>query len=121
MALILIIDDDTGPRTILRKILEKEGHEIVEANNGLKGLELYRSVPADLVIMDLLMPVKDGMETTLELTRQFPHAKVIAMTGAHGEQNFLDVAKLLGAHRTIEKPFEIEDLLRAVREELART
>lgn len=62
MATILIIDDEKGIRKMLRQILESEGHQIVEANNGRKGLELYRQAPADLVIMDLLMPVKDGME-----------------------------------------------------------
>jgi two-component system response regulator (stage 0 sporulation protein F) len=120
MANILIIDDEKGIRNLLREILETEGHHVVEASDGRKGLELYRAAPTDLVITDILMPVKDGMETTWQLTREFPGAKIIAITGGRGDTNFLDVVKLFGAHRTIEKPFQMQQVLEAVREELQR-
>jgi DNA-binding NtrC family response regulator len=119
MATILIVDDETGVRSLLRRILEEEGHQVIEAGNGRKAVELYRLIPTDLVILDILMPIEDGMETTWQLNREFPGVKIIAMTGGQGEENFLDAAKILGAHRTIAKPFEVEDLLHAVREELA--
>lgn len=115
MASILIVDDEESIRTLLRKILEADGHQIREANNGEIGLTLYREAPADLVITDILMPERDGMDITLELTRKFLNAKVIAMTGATGDQNFLNVAKLFGARRVIKKPFSVDTIRRLVR------
>lgn len=119
MATILVIDDEQSIRKLLREVLEKEGHHVLEAANGREGLVLYQKQPVDLVIMDLLMPDTDGLEATLQLTREYLDAKVIAMTGAQGDRNFLDVAKLFGARRAIEKPFDINALLQLVKEELA--
>ncbi|MDH5337884.1 MAG: response regulator [Nitrospira sp.] len=115
MASILIVDDDAPVRVLLRDILEEDGHHIREAENGHIGLTLYRDSPADLVITDILMPERDGMEVTLALTQEFLDARVIAMTGATGDQNFLNVAKLFGARRVIQKPFTVEDIRRVVR------
>src|SRR5881397_559729 len=120
MAKILIIDDEKGIRSLLREALEQEGHQVVEASDGRKGLELYLKAPTDLVIMDILMPVKDGMEATWQLTHEFPDVKIIAMTAGRGDTNFLDVAKLFGAHRVLEKPFKMEDMLEAVHEALRK-
>lgn len=119
MATILVIDDEQSIRGLVREILEKEGYQVVEAGNGREGLAVYQKQPVDLVLMDLLMPETDGLEATLQLTREYVDAKVIAMTGAQGNRNFLDVAKLFGARRTIEKPFDIATLVQAVKEELA--
>ena len=118
MATILIIDDEEGIRTLLRTTLEAAGHEVMEAPNGRIGLELYRLRPTDLIITDIAMPELNGLDLILALTRQFLHAKVIAITGGGGETNVLDVAKLLGARQTFQKPFSIPQLLRAVRYEL---
>ncbi|HMS83309.1 MAG TPA: response regulator [Nitrospira sp.] len=115
MASILIVDDDDSLRVLLRRILEDDGHQIREAANGHVGLTLYREKPTDLVITDILMPERDGMEVTLALTREFLDARVIAMTGATGDQSFLNIAKLFGARRVIQKPFSPPELLRAVR------
>ena len=115
MASILIVDDDAPIRTLLRHILEEDGHQIREAPNGEVGLTLYREVPADLVITDILMPERDGIEVTLALTQEFLDARVIAITDATDDQNFLNVAKLFGARRVIRKPFTPEDIRRAVR------
>ena len=119
MASILIVDDDAPIRVLLRRILEEDGHQIREAANGQIGLALYREEPADLVITDILMPERDGMEVTLALTREFLDARVIAITGATDDRNFLNVAKLFGARRVIQKPFTPEDIHRAVRFTLA--
>ena len=118
MATILIIDDEQLIRTLLRFALEAEGHEVTEAANGRIGLALYRHRPTDLVITDILMPELNGLDMLLELTREFIHAKVIAISGAGGEQNDLDVAKLLGARQTFQKPLSMSKLLDAVRYEL---
>jgi len=115
MASILIVDDEAPIRTLLRRILEHDGHTVREAANGQIGLTLYREEPADLVITDILMPERDGMDVTLALTQEFLDAKVIAMTGATGDQNFLNVAKLFGARHVIQKPFTVEEVLRVVR------
>lgn len=119
MATILVIDDEQSIRGLLKEILEKEGYRVIEAENGREGLALYQKHPVDLVIMDLLMPDTDGLEATLQLTREYVDAKVIAMTGAQGDRNFLEVAKLFGARRTFEKPFDITKLVQVVKEELA--
>ena len=118
MATILIIDDEEGIRALLRTILEAAGHAVTEAANGRQGLEEYRQRPTDLVITDMLMPELNGLDMLLDLTREFLHAKVIAISGAGGEQNVLDVAKLLGARQTFQKPFSVPQLLDAVRYEL---
>ena len=119
MATILIIDDEETIRALLRTTLEAAGHEVMGATNGRIGLALYRQRPADLVITDILMPEMNGLDLLLELTREFLHAKVIAISGAGGEEKYLDVAKLLGARRTFQKPFSLPQLLDAVRYELA--
>jgi two-component system response regulator (stage 0 sporulation protein F) len=98
--------------------LEAAGYEVTEAANGRQGLELYRLRPTALVITDILMPELSGLDMLLELTREFLNAKVIAISGAGGGKNVLDVAKLLGARQTFEKPFSLPHLLAAVRYEL---
>jgi two-component system response regulator (stage 0 sporulation protein F) len=118
MATILIIDDDDLIRVLLRSALEEAGYEVTEAANGRQGLELYRHRPTDLVITDIVMPEINGLDMLLALTREFLHAKVIAISGAGEEKNVLDVAKLLGARQTFQKPFSVPDLLGAVRYEL---
>ena len=120
MATILIIDDEEIIRSLLRSALEAEGYEVTEAANGRQGLELYRHKQTDLVITDILMPELNGLDMLLELTREFLHAKVIAISGAGGEKekNVLDIAKLLGARQTFQKPFSLPHLLGAVRYEL---
>ena len=118
MATILIIDDDDLIRVLLRSALEETGYEVTEAANGRQGLELYRHRPTDLVITDIVMPEINGLDMLLALTREFLHAKVIAISGAGEEKNALDVAKLLGARQTFQKPFSMPHLLGAVRYEL---
>ncbi len=115
MASILVVDDDASIRTLIRAILETDGHQVREAENGNVALRLYRDEPADLVITDIMMPERDGMEVTLALTHEFLDARVIAISGEAGAHNFLNVAKLFGARRVIQKPFAVEDLRRAVR------
>ena len=118
MATILIIEDEDMMRILLRSALTAAGHEVVEAVNGRQGLERYRQRPTDLIITDIAMPELNGLDMILELTRHFLRAKVIAISGVGGEAHVLDVAKLLGARRTIQKPFSMPELLEAVRYEL---
>ena len=120
MARILVIDDDDAVRLTIRRVLERAGHAVEMAVNGLDGLRLFKKAPHDLVITDLYMPEKEGIETILELRQDFPDLKVIAISGggAHGQQGYLQAAGLLGANRTLSKPFQLDALLTAVREVL---
>ena len=120
MATILIIDDEESIRNLLKEVLERANHRVLEARDGREGLTLCQQNKVDLVLMDILMPGTDGLEATLELTREYLDAKVIAMTGAQGDRNFLDVAKLFGARRVFEKPFSLDKLVQAINEELAK-
>ncbi|MEP6957343.1 MAG: response regulator [Nitrospirota bacterium] len=120
MATILVIDDEESIRSLLKEVLERANYRVLQARDGREGLNLYQQNKVDLVLMDILMPGTDGLETTLQLTREYLDAKVIAMTGAQGDRNFLDVAKLFGARRVFEKPFDLTKLVEAVKEELAK-
>ena len=115
---ILLIDDNDQIRALLRRVLEEAGYLVMDAANGREGLRQFRQTPVALVITDLLMPDSDGLEVTMTLRRESPHVKIIALTGGAGEPNLLKVAKLLGAHRTMKKPIEMAELLKAVQQEL---
>jgi CheY-like chemotaxis protein len=124
MPSVLVIDDEEQVRLLIRETLEEAGYEVQEARDGKEGLDRYRTKPADLVIMDILMPGQDGLESIMTLRREFPASRVIAMTGGSdmiGILNFLDVAKMLGASRTLQKPFEMQTLVDAVAAELTHS
>lgn len=116
MARILIIDDDKMVLNMLRQVLEGAQHTVVEASNGEVAMRLWREYPADLIITDILMPEKDGLEVIRELRRECPTVKVIALSGGSRKIHFdaLDVAKRFGALSTLEKPFELKELLATV-------
>ncbi|MGQ0667933.1 MAG: response regulator [Nitrospiraceae bacterium] len=121
MPSVLVIDDEEQVRQLIRETLEQAGYDVEEACDGKEGLKRYRTRPADLVIMDILMPDQDGLESIMTLDREFPMCRVIAITGGSdviGMLNFLDVAKMLGARRTLQKPFEVKALLDAVAAEI---
>jgi CheY-like chemotaxis protein len=115
---ILIIDDDEQTRLLFRRVLGEAGYLVSEAPNGQEGLRLFRQTPIALVITDLFMPDMDGLEVTMALHCESPTVKIIAITGGSGKRDFLDMAKRLGAHRTMNKPISIADLLQAVGQEL---
>jgi len=118
MTLILVVDDDNQIRGMLRRLLEKEGYEVVEAIDGTEAMRLYQERPVDLVITDLIMPNKEGIETIIELRRIFPEVKIIAISGGGrvGPATYLSMAEKLGASRIFTKPFENDELLTAVKE-----
>jgi CheY-like chemotaxis protein len=121
MPSVLVVDDQEWIRKLVREVLEQAGYVVEEARGGNEGLERYRARQADVVIMDILMPDQDGIESIVTLRREFPESRVIAMTGGGdmiGILNFLDVAKMLGANRTLQKPFTVDALLEAVAAEV---
>jgi DNA-binding NtrC family response regulator len=123
MARILIIDDESQIRSMLRLMLERVGYEIAEAPDGIEGIRQYRENPADLIITDLIMPNKDGIGMIIDLKKEFPKVKIIAMSGGgvNRPEGYLDGAKKLGATRTLTKPIDREEMLKAVKETLKDT
>ena len=123
MATILLVDDDEGVRDILHKTLVNAGHEVEDAVNGSVAVAAYRRQPRDLVITDLVMPEKDGLETIMELRRLNPAVRIIAMSGGGRTlglgQLYLESARSFGASRILAKPFTSAALLKAVSEALA--
>ena len=117
MAHIIIIDDEELVRATFRDLLEDMGYAVTEAVDGVQGLKALEAHPAELVITDLLMPNKEGIETILELRKKNPNVKIIAVSGggSTGRSNFLDMAKELGADKVFAKPVDINELADAVR------
>ncbi|MHC4266912.1 MAG: response regulator [Planctomycetota bacterium] len=118
MTRILVIDDESQIRKMLRNCLEREGYQVLEAPNGKVGMELFKEEHFDLVITDILMPEQEGIESIGELRRNFPETKIIAISGGSRgikSENVLHTAEILGVHCTPPKPFEIAKFLNAVR------
>lgn len=118
MSRILVIDDDEQIRWMLRQMLEHEGYEVVDAPDGKVAMILQQEEPADLIITDLLMPEKDGIETIREMRKGFPHVKIIAISGggAIGPEEYLDLAEKLGSNHTFVKPVRRKEMLEVVRD-----
>lgn len=121
MATILIIDDDPQICDLLKQALEEEGYRVMTAGNGQEGINLHRAHSADLIVLDILMPEKEGLETILELRREFPQVNIIAMSGGseRAKLNLLDLANRLGAQHTLHKPFQLKNFTSLVRQALA--
>jgi len=118
MARILVIDDDLQIREMLTQFLKRAEYEVLAAPDGKAALKLLHATPIDLIITDIIMPEKEGLETIMEFRRDFPSLKVIAISGGGkiGANEYLNIAKALGAQRTFSKPFELKELLEAVGE-----
>ena len=120
MSRILIIEDNEDMRGMLALALRHEGFEVALAADGARALEELQKAPADLIVTDLFMPDKDGIETIEEIRRKHPAAKIVAMSGWQSEQgpDYLDVAREIGAIGTLRKPFDPADLVRIIRQVL---
>lgn len=112
---ILVIDDEPSALDVLQKILEGEGYEVLVAANGLDGVALFRQQPCDLVITDMVMPVKDGLQTILELRDEAPDLPIIAISGGGviSKERYLTVAGYLDRVITIAKPFTVLEIVTA--------
>jgi len=121
MALIVLIDDDESLRTMLTKMCERLGHEVLAESNGSLGLKRVRQARPQVVITDILMPEKEGVETIMELRREFPKLKIIAMSGGgrNSASDYLSMARKFGAAFTLAKPFGREELKNALESVLA--
>jgi DNA-binding NtrC family response regulator len=121
MTRILVIDDDATIRGVIERVLKRAGYEVVMAVNGEDGLEQHRTNPANLIITDLFMPQREGLETIIQLRREFPAVPVVAISGEKStSSNMLTAAAKLGAAKVLEKPFDSKTLLGVVQDALAR-
>ena len=116
MAQILIIDDEEPIRIVFRDILERAGYEVEEAADGEQAIIVQRDNPADIIIADIIMPKKEGIETIMELRREFPGVPIIAISGG-GQipaEECLYLARRSGAAYTFIKPVSPQELLSAI-------
>lgn len=119
MARILVIDDQEPIRRIIRRALEQDGQQVLDASDGELGMQLLKRETADVVITDIFMPGQDGILTLRQIRKEFPAVKVIVISGGDST-GLLDLrqdAELLGAVKTLQKPFtarEIVDVVRSV-------
>jgi DNA-binding response OmpR family regulator len=122
MARILIIEDDDLLRGVLTSALEFAGHTVIQARNGQEGIELFHAVPVDLVLTDIVMPIKEGVETIMTLRDERKNLPIIAMSGgAANAKLYLSIAGRIGAKRILSKPFTPQHLLETVDQVLAET
>lgn len=114
-----MVDDEAQIRTMLTQMLELEGYTVHTAENGEDGLTLVGQHAFDLVITDMIMPVKDGLKFIMELVRDYPDLKILAISGgAIKAERYLTMAGYLGDIATLEKPFKREALLDLVRTQI---
>jgi two-component system, chemotaxis family, chemotaxis protein CheY len=113
MAKILVVDDAEFLRVRISKMLIGDGHEIVEAENGLRAVDLYKSEKPELVLMDITMPEMDGLTALREIRKFDPKAKVVMLTALGQESVVLEAIKA-GARDFVVKPFERERVMNAV-------
>jgi two-component system, chemotaxis family, chemotaxis protein CheY len=116
MSKILIIDDDPLVRSVIARVLRLEGHDLLVAVDGRRGVELFQSEHPELVITDIIMPEKEGLETIREIRAISPEAKIIAMSGGGriGNADILAIAAEFGAREILGKPFEPSELTDSV-------
>ena len=116
MASILLVDDDDQFRTMLSEVLTRAGYQVQEASDGRQAITLYASQPTDLVVTDLVMPEKEGLEMIVEFKRLYPEGRIIAISGGGrcGSEENMKMAKALGAQRVLAKPFLHQEILDAV-------
>jgi DNA-binding response OmpR family regulator len=122
MPRILVVDDDEQIRAMLCMTLEFAGYEAEGASNGKEALRVQQERPADLVITDIIMPEKEGLETIMDLRKEWPESRIIAISGGGriAKESYLAHAERLGAARVFQKPVERRELLAAIRELVGR-
>ncbi|MEE8295564.1 MAG: response regulator [Sphingomonadales bacterium] len=121
MTKVLLVDDNDSILGLFTMILTREGYSVAVASNGVEALSLARRKKFDVVITDIIMPFKDGIETIMELKGLFPAIKIIAISGGErkGNKDLLRMAEMAGACRIVSKPFEPHDLVATLKDCLA--
>ncbi len=114
---ILIIDDETEIRLLLKEILEGDGYAVCLADGGAAGLAVLEREHIDVVITDIIMPDKEGLETIMEIKQNWPALKIIAMSGALQRVTYLELADRFGVNACLAKPFraaQIRETLKSI-------
>jgi DNA-binding response OmpR family regulator len=121
MKSVLVIDDDPVVCSVVQRVLERDGFTVASAGDAQSGLSRFAELNPDLVIVDILMPGKEGIATILELRETNPDARILAITGGgnFAAGDVLRIAELLGADNSLKKPFAPAKLLATVRSCLA--
>jgi len=116
MSTILVVDDDTQVLEVMSEMLRLEGHTVAVAENGQQAVEQIRDHRFDLVITDLIMPEKEGLETIADIRRQHRRMPIIAISGGGrvGPTDYLETARFIGANATLAKPFGRQELISTV-------
>jgi len=116
MSRILVIDDEVEFRALARRLLEAEGHEVLEAGTGQEGIEKFEAHLPDVIVTDIFMPEKSGIETILQIREKNATVRIIAVSGSGGlsTSDFLASAARAGANQTLAKPFRARQLVEAV-------
>src|SRR5262245_49424881 len=115
---VLVVDDNEDLRATVQALLQADGFEVAVAADVEAALAQHRERPADVVVTDLFMPDKDGIETIIELRKLYPSVKIVAISGWTSTRgsDYLQVAREIGAAATLQKPFDPQELSRVVRE-----
>ena len=115
---ILVIEDDMEFSESLCRMLTRRGYDVAWASTAREGLDLFKAHPADLVITDIVLPDRDGIHMILDLQKDFPNAKIIAMSGgghcASGEEYLNDVQLYCNIQHTLAKPFHRDELFKMI-------
>ena len=121
MTKILVIDDDAVVRTTIEQILEVAGYQVLCAEDGVRGMAVFRDEAPDLIITDIIMPEQEGIQTIAEMRKEKPDAKILAISGGGRVANtdFLRIARALGAMGALAKPFDADEFLTVVKNCLA--
>ncbi len=111
---VLVIDDDIDFQSYVYDLLLSRGFEVFKAINGEKGMEILKKEKIDVVITDMIMPEREGVETIMEIKIKYPDMKIIAISGAVRKETYLKLAEGLGAHIILPKPFKKQELFDAI-------
>ncbi len=118
MATILLVEDNEDVQASIKLFAQRRGHDLFVAGNGNEGLKLYDTVEPDIVLMDIMMPDKDGIEMSKELMRAHPEAVVFGYSGAALATDYFKLLKMYGVKRCFLKPLPMKELEAAINEEL---
>ena len=112
---ILVVDDQSGIRLLLQSFFIQKGYDVVVASNGLEGVRLTQAQEIDFAVIDMMMPIMDGVSMIEQLSKENRLMPCVLMT-AYGEAERAAYALTLGAHAVISKPFDMDDIYELVQE-----
>ena len=122
MTRVLIVDDSEDARLAIAEFLERDGYEVVVSAEGWEAIRAQEKSPFDVLITDIFMPDKDGVETIREFHQRYPQTRIIAMSGMVGTKvDYLSLSRDFGADKVLRKPFDVAELKTMLREVLAET